>query len=234
VYYDGTVYNIAGATYHIDTGTSKVEIYDLETDVWSSGPDYPASYGGLKCVVADATIVCAGGYISNKFKAEAFSMDLSASELKWETLPSLSDSRTMHGMASANGYVYVIAGYCAHYCYSNTVEVLDLSDPTSWLITTDANKLPDTRYSPTATSANGKIYVIGGYITGGEYSSYLVGEATYPSTSSWEVVDYVGPSEWDTYNLRVHRYSYYSKVTGVTVVYTKTTSSIGFFSVANV
>ena len=235
VYYDGKVYNIAGSTYHVDAGTSKVEIYDLETDVWSSGPDFPASYGGLKCVVEDATIVCAGGYQANNFKAGAFSMDLSASELKWETLPSLSDSRVSHGMASANGYVYVIAGYCAHYCYSNTVEVLDLSDPTSWLITTDANNLPDSRYSPTATSANGKIYVIGGYNPpNGEYSSYLVGEATYPSTSSWEVVDYVGPSEWDTHNYRVQRWSYYSKVTGVTVVYTKTTSSIGFFSVANV
>ena len=102
-------------------------------------------------------------------------------------------------------------------------------------ITTDANNLPDSRYSPTATSANGKIYVIGGYNPpNGEYSSYLVGEATYPSTSSWEVVDYVGPSEWDTHNYRVQRWSYYSKVTGVTVVYPKTTSSIGFFSVANV
>lgn len=159
---------------------------------------------------------------------------LNVCELKWETLPSLIDSRVSHGMASANGYVYVIAGNCGHGCHSNTVEVLDLSNPTSWLITTSANNLPNLRYGVTATSANGKIYVIGGYTTNVVYSSYLVGNATYPSTSSWETVDIVGSAEWDFHNLRVLRYSYYSKFTGVTVAYTKTTSSLAFFSVANV
>ena len=233
VYHDDKVYNIAGSTYGGDSGTKKVEIYDLRTNEWSSGPDFPGSYGGLTCVVEDATIVCAGGYTSNRFQAGAFSMDLSANELKWITLPSLSDSRVHHSMTSANGYVYVIAGYCAHYCYSNTVEVLDMSNPTSWLITTSANNLPDSRYEPTATSANGKIYVIGGYSRSGEYSSYLIGEATYPSTSSWETVDMDSPSEWKNINSRVKRYAYYS-IAGVTVVYTNTTSSLAFFLVADV
>jgi len=231
MYYDGKVYNIAGQKYGVDVCTTKVEIYDLQTDVWSSGPDSPASYGGLTCVVEYANMVCAGGYILNVFQAKAFSMDLSASELKWVTLPSIGGSRVAHGMASANGYIYVIAGYCAHGCYSNTVEVLDLSDPTLWLMTTSTNNLPDSRYNPTATSVNGKNYVIGGYSRNGEYSSYLVGDATYPSTSSWETVDYVGPSEWAS---SVLRYSYISKFTGMTVAYTKTTSSLAFFSVSNV
>tara|TARA_B100000401_G_C52564678_1_gene605044 strand:- start:306 stop:551 length:246 start_codon:yes stop_codon:yes gene_type:complete len=80
---------------------------------------------------------------------------------------------------------------------------------------------------------NGKIYVIGGYSRSGEYSSYLIGEATYPSTSSWETVDMDSPSEWKNINSRVKRYAYYS-IAGVTVVYTNTTSSLAFFLVADV
>ena len=223
VYYDGKVYAIAGATNHVDTGTNKFEIYDLATDSWTSGPDAPWSYGSQKCVIHDSTVVCAGGYIQNRFKDAAYSIDLSASTLQWTTLPSLSDSRTHHGMATANGYVYVISGYCAHYCYSTTVETLDVSNPTSWRTT----NLPDARFEPSATSANGELFVISGLDNPNRVRmhSYLRADATDPLTS-WSTVQFDMGAEGDYTADADQKYAYYSETSGVMVAFPKTSNSL--------
>ena len=87
-------------------------------------------------------------------------MDLDSSDPSWSALPSLSSGRMLHGLVATGGLVYAIAGYCGHYCYTSKVEVLDMSDPTSW--STSSASIPDYRLSAMYTSANGKLYVISG------------------------------------------------------------------------
>ena len=79
-------------------------------------------------------------------------MDLDVSSPSWGALPSLSSGRIYHGLVATGGLVYAIAGYCGHSCYTSTVEVLDMSDPTSW--STTSTNIPDYRLSGMYTSAN--------------------------------------------------------------------------------
>ena len=189
LFYDGKVYTFTGETYHVDNPTNTVEIYDLATDTWSTGPSYPIALSAIKCAISESVVVCAGGYKSNKFYDSAYKINLASSDPAWETLPSLRDSRVHHGIAAANGYIYVIAGYCSHYCYASTVEVLDVNNPTSWL-STSANT-PDARMEPWCTSTSGKVYCIGGVVDSGGRKlerSYIVADAANPITS-WTKVD---------------------------------------------
>ena len=225
LFYDGKVYTFTGDTYHVDSPTDAVEIYDLATNTWSAGPSYPIALSGLQCAIYQSVVVCAGGYKSNQFYANAYTIDLASSNPAWETLPSLSDSRVSHGIAAANGYFYVIAGYCSHSCYATTVEVLDMNNPTSWL-STSANT-PDGRLAPLCTSTSGKIYCIGGVTASGGFGSrsveqsYLVTDAVNPITSWTEVSTDLGTrdcvSACDNIISNSVDTAFYSTITGLTV-----------------
>ena len=192
LFYDGKVYTVTGDIHHVDNPTDAVEIYDLATDTWSAGPSYPLALSTVQCAIHQSVIVCAGGYKSNAFYAYAYKLNLASSNPAWERLPNLLDSRTLHGIAAANGYFYVIAGYCSHSCYASTVEVLDVNNPTSWLSTSE--NTPDARLTPLCTSTSGKIYCIGGVTASGGFTtrtvehSYLVADAVNPIIS-WTTVN---------------------------------------------
>ena len=182
VYYNGKVYCIAGHTAG-HTGSVKVEIYDLDTDTWSTGPDYPAAIGYHKCAMHLSTAFCAGGYTWG-FKNNAYSIDLSAASPSWTTLPSLNTARMYLGMVYSNGYIYVIGGYGpGHYQYPLSPESLDVSNPTSWK-TTSAD-IPDATLTPIPIWANGKVYAISGVGTPRAVKhSYIWADDTNP-LSSW-------------------------------------------------
>ena len=129
-------------------GAPTVEVYDFDSASWSSGPDYPrrSQSSGHMCTIYVSTIVCTGG----AFVGNAWSLELSDSTPQWRTLPSLSDSDVPR-MTAHDGYIYVIAGYCSHFCYASSLEVLDLRDPTS-LASTSAS-IPSARLAPLCTSA---------------------------------------------------------------------------------
>ena len=232
LYYDGKVYTIAGDTYHVNNPTDAVEIYDLATDTWSAGPSYPIALVGLECAIYQSVVVCAGGYTSGTFYANAYTIDLASTNPAWGSLPSLSDSRVNHGIAAADGYFYVIAGYCDHNCYASTIEVLDINNPTSWL-STSANT-PDARLAPLCTSTSGKIYCIGGVVFSGTYRvehSYLVTDAVNPLTSWTEDSTDLGTrgcvsgSNCDNIVSNSEDTAFYSAITGLTVT-SFTTSSL--------
>ena len=160
VYHDGKVYTIGGSTTH-NVWTANVDVYDADDGTWSTvaSASYPVAIGELQCTMHGSKIICAGGYRFS-FSSSAYVMDLDSSDPSWSALPSLSSGRIYHGLVATDSFVYAMAGYCGHYCYTSKVEVLDMSDPTSW--SASSASIPDYRLSAMYTSANGKLYVISG------------------------------------------------------------------------
>ena len=224
VYYDDKIYTLG----------APMEVYDLVTASWSSGPGYPLTfeYAPHVCTIYISTVVCAGGY-KNMFYGNAYTLELSDSTPQWTSLPSLSDSRIFHGMVAHNGYVYVIGGYCAHYCYSKSVERLDLSSPTSWLSMSES--IPSARLAPLCTTANGMLYVISGVFSTYAHDtrkivhSYTWAEAKDPITSWTETEIDMGSRECQIYcdaTMQSGDMAYYSSTTGVTTLTPGSVSSI--------
>jgi len=234
VYHDGKVYTIGGRT-SSSFYSNQVQIYDVDSDTWStSTASYPFNVWMLECTMYESNIVCSGGY-TGSFKSSVYYMDVSATTPSWIALPSLSSGLELHTIVTVNQYVYVIAGYCNHNCYTSSVEVLDMSNPTSW--TTTSASIPDSRLSALSTVTNGKIYVISGVTPGsaGDFSSrrinrsYLVADAA-ASIASWTKVD-VELSERECSGncdgrLRAGDIAYVSNVTGVTALSPNSTSAI--------
>ena len=225
-YYEGSIYTVGGRPAGSHTALATVEIYNLDSDTWTSGPSYPKALYTVQCVTHEAFLICAGGY-SNGFYSSVYGMDLSdVADLKWDIMPSLSDSRTHFGMIAANGYIYVISGYCSHGCYTSTVEVLDMRDPSSWLST--SIDTPDARMAPLSVSAFDELYVISGITTSGGFNSRRI-EHSYLHTSainpipSWTKVEVdMGSRECVFYcdnRLDGEDIAYYSEITGVTAFY---------------
>lgn len=241
VYHDGKVYTIGGT---LDGGyawTNAVDVYDIESDAWSTGPaSYPMANGELQCVMYGSKIVCTGGY-RGSFHSNAYVMDLDVSSPSWSALPSLSSNRIKHGLVATGGLIYAIAGYCGHSCYTSTVEVLDMSDPTSW--STTSTNIPDYRLSAMYTSANGKLYVISGvtptdtnsFTTRKINRSYLTADAAAVITS-WTTTELdLGDRECFDYcdgRLNSMDMAYVSESTGVTALAPGSISSIELRTVA--
>ena len=234
VYHDGKVYTIGGRT-SSSFYSNHVQIYDVDSDTWStSTASYPFKVWMLECTMYESNVVCSGGY-TGSFKSSVYYMDVSATAPSWVALPSLSSGLELHTIVTVNQYVYVIAGYCNHNCYTSSVEVLDMTNPTSW--TTTSASIPDSRLSALTTVMNGKIYVISGVTPGpaGDFSSrrinrsYLVADAA-ASIASWTKVD-VELSERECSGncdgrLRAGDIAYVSNVTGVTALSPNSTSAI--------
>jgi hypothetical protein len=230
VYYNGKVYCIAGMTAG-HTGSTNVEIYDLETDTWSTGPAYPLALTELKCDMYLSTIFCAGGY-GQTFKNNAYSIDLSAESPSWTTLPSLNTARTYAEIVYSNGHVYVIGGYGpGHYQYPLNVESLDVSNPTTWK-TTSAD-IPEATMRAICLSANGNVYAISGVGNPRVVKhSYIWADDNDP-LSSWtrvSVDSLMGTRECasgcDGWLNSMERLAYNSDVSGVTVLSSISSSSI--------
>lgn len=231
VYHGGKVYAIVGV---LGGGgfptTGTVDIYDVETDTWSTASaSYPLAVASIACTVHDSKIVCTGGY-DGSFYSAAYMMDVDASALSWSALPSLSSGRILHGLVAANGFVYAIAGYYMHYGYTSKVEVLNMSDPTSWSAT--SVDIPDYRLAAMYTSANGKLYVISGVTSDTRKidRSYLTADAAATITSWKSFSVDLGDRECSGCccdgRLNSGDMAYVSESSGVTALAPASTSSI--------
>ncbi len=153
---NGTTINLFGTT----TG---------EPSSWSTNAS------ALPAGRTDSTSVTANGYVyliggrdsSNVFQATVYYAKLNSdgSTGAWTTntnaLPAPRDRATS---VVANGYVYVIGGTTTGGVHQSTVYYAKLNpDGSIGTWQTSANSLPNLRYSASSVTANGYVYVIGGY-----------------------------------------------------------------------
>ena len=158
VLYKGKVYVIGGTHEHgnalVQTGL--MEIYDLASGTWSTGPAMPTARE-CRATVVDDFIVVPGGYRSNARLAQV--EFFVPSENAWKRLPDLCGRVSANSVAFLGGHLFLFGNF------SNEKDVVDydLRTRTSRVIRPDY--LP-ARHTAAVVHA-GCIYVVGGNLMRG-------------------------------------------------------------------
>jgi len=114
---DHKIYIIGGARQSIagiDSSTNAVQIYDTQTDTWTTGTplDSPSSYGAVVAtvgVMAPAKIYYIGGYSTGTFsdKTQVYDIELNS----WSEGPEMLTERAYLGLAVINDIIYAVGGF---------------------------------------------------------------------------------------------------------------------------
>ena len=155
---NGKIYAIGGnvvltlLTFH-DVNT--VEVYDPNSNSWSTAASMPTLRGYLAAASLNGKIYAIGGGTANALSNTVVVYDPSSNS--WSVAASMPTPRGSLAAASLNGKIYAIGGGTAS-GVSNTVEVYDPST-TSWSV---AASMATARFGLAAADANGFVYAIGG------------------------------------------------------------------------
>ena len=160
---DGKIYAIGGALGSWGTQLRTVYAYDPVTDTWTRKTDMPTERSFLSTSVVDGKIYAIGGALASR----TFISTVEEYDPATDAWTSKADMPTRRGLlctAVVDGRIYAIGGGTTSVGFS-AVEVYDPATDT-WTMEAD---MPVTRafLSTSASVVNGKIYVIGGSISGG-------------------------------------------------------------------
>lgn len=158
---DGLIYTVGGSD-----GTAWrniVEVYDPNTDTWTTGPALPSAYTEMSgTTLADGSIVVAGSDFDLFGHATTFVYVLDPNTLAWHRLPDV--PRGVRGQATAtagDGRLYTLGGYTQGRDRFQSFASAQAYTPSGWYPGTG-----DTiaRYGlAVAADYNSLIYAIGGY-----------------------------------------------------------------------
>ncbi|MEO9891394.1 ThuA domain-containing protein [Aurantibacter sp.] len=145
--------------------SSVTEVYDADTNIWSSAKPMPLVVSDMGAVVVEDEIWLVGGVqndsLSN-FTAEVQVYNTVTDT--WSVGPALPSPRATGAVTYNKGQVHYIGGLMADgVTRLNEHLVLDINDKgAGWIA---AAALPDSRNHLSAAAVNGKIYAIGGQIS---------------------------------------------------------------------
>ena len=108
IFVGSTLYVAGGRKLSLTTNSARLDVYDLETDRWSRGPDMPTARGGLAAAALGARLVVVGGEQPSGTFGQVETYDEPTA--KWIGGPSLPTPRHGLGAASLGDRVYVVGG----------------------------------------------------------------------------------------------------------------------------
>ena len=154
--YNNKVYTFGGIEDR--TISSKVEMYDIETDTWSSLPDMPIERHSHESVLYKDKVYILGGYNDiDGFLDRVDIFDLKSNT--WSTGAYMPTAKGSFVAEVIDGKIYCVGGEIAGGNYSNTLEIYNI-DSNSWM---QEKGLLVARGDTDGVYKNGKIYIIGGY-----------------------------------------------------------------------
>ena len=208
---------------------------DGSTGTWSTNAQaLPQGVNGPTSITANGYVYVMGGYnVSAVYYAK---LNADGSTGAWSTnTNSLPQTLQFATSITANGYVYVMGGYDAvNNIYRSTVYYAKLnSDGSTGTWSTNAQALPQGLKGATSITANGYVYVMGGYNNGVYLSTvYYAKLNSDGSTGTWSTNAQALPqSLYIATSVTANGYVYFmggwnSSNTGVSTVYYASTSRI--------
>ena len=182
---DGKIYVIGGDNVTgLPVRVVSVFEYDAANDEWSVKGNTPIGFFFHCSVVVNGMIYVIGG-------AETIGVDLAVSTVfeynpKTDTWTQKADMPTARFSAAAtvvDGKIYVMGGGTPQFKWPwNLLSTLEVYDPTTDTWTKNAD-MPTSRDSASASTVEGKIYVLGG---GDEEEELSIMEKYEPETDTWE------------------------------------------------
>jgi hypothetical protein len=164
-------FNAAGQT------VPTVEVYDIQADAWTRGPDLPVAVNHAMSAVAEGALYAIGGYLGplSDPTTRTFALD----ETGWQELPPMPEPRAAAGAAAVGTEIFVVGGVGPTGLADSTL-VFDI-DTRRWR--TEPGLLVPREHLGVA-SFGGHVYAVGGR-TGGIGTNLGETEAFDPGTGNW-------------------------------------------------
>ncbi len=160
--------------------TAAVEVYDPQTNSWSTSPSMPTARMGLVAAEAGGKLYAIGGSVSGTIGTGAVE-EFDPGTQTWTTRASMPTPRSFAAGALVGGRIYVMGGRMSGDITGR--DVAEVYDPAtdSW---SSVAPMPTGRYGLAAAESNGRLYVAGGYAG---LMTQWVGtlEAYNPTDNSW-------------------------------------------------
>ncbi|WHZ28348.1 MAG: hypothetical protein OJF51_003146 [Nitrospira sp.] len=163
--------------------TSSVEVYDPETDTWTSKAPLPVGLHHVGIGVVGGRLYVVGGYRKSGFSvwnpvATVYAYDPSTDS--WTERAPMPTARGALSVTEYDGKLYAIGGYDRK---TNNAQV-EVYDPVRNVWSTAAS-LPTPRDHLATATVGGKIYAIGGRIDGDYHQNLAVVELYDSSADRW-------------------------------------------------
>jgi len=191
VLHENKIYLIGGFNSRLQV-SSKVEIYDIESDTWSTGPNYPQLYHHIAAASANGKIYAFGGFSGQNFGSwvaqnEIYTYEANASS--WEFIGRMPEKMAEHLAITFNNEIYILSGKDSLGNPQNrSYKYEPLTD--SW---TQLANMPTERTSAAVTTIGSEIFVVGGRIrqlnlstNETELVNVKTNEAFNPITNTWK------------------------------------------------
>ena len=175
---DGDGIVVVGGFDGSGASVATVEIFDLETATWSTGPDLPIAVNHPMAAGFDGEVVVAGGYVGPGL-ANPTDRAFALRDGVWEELPPMPAPRAAGGAAVVDGRLYVAGGLGPT---GLAAEVLSF-DPANGRWSTIEGP-PTGREHLGVAGLDGELFVVGGR-TGGIGSNLDAAEALDVAEGSW-------------------------------------------------
>ena len=158
---NGKIYVIGGAP-NPDKVLSTVEEYDPATNKWTRKADMPTARGDFSTYVVEGKIYAIGGWNGMRTLSTVEMYDPLTD--KWVRKAKMPIARVTHATSAVNGKIYVIGGADGNGRFLSRVEEYDLATE-KWSKKAD---MPTGRVNirDSASTVDGKIYVMGGFVGG--------------------------------------------------------------------
>lgn len=176
----GKLYSVGGMT-NETTEVTMVEIYDIATDMWSRGPDYPIPSNHLTVVGVGTKVYGFGGLSGVAATNLAFVYDPALG--RWTPLPLMPTPRAAHAAVAIGPKIYLVGGYFAVGQHTTDTHVFDTAANT-WSVEPGP---PTPRDHTGAAAVDGKIYLMAGDV-GGHGSNTQANEMYDPGTKTWKTL----------------------------------------------
>lgn len=182
---NGRLYVLGGQL--TDTGTipgpatAAVEVYDPQTDSWSTSPSMPTARMGLVAAEAGGKLYAIGGSINGYSMETGAVEEFDPGTQTWTTRASMTTPRCFAAGALVGGRIYVMGGRKSGDVAGR--DVAEVYDPAtdSW---SSVAPMPTGRSDLAAAESNGRLYVAGGYA--GLMTQWIgTLEAYNPTDNSW-------------------------------------------------
>lgn len=160
--------------------TTVVEVYDVESDAWSRGPEYPLQVHHSAAVQLDGSLYVIGGLVGPAFLPTPLSFRLDEGAAAWTPIATLPEARGSHAAAVLDGVIYVAGGQGREGHLADIIAY----DPTSDTWTSIGAPLPTLR-DHTAGGAIGGRFCVAGGDTGGHGENTDATECYDPATGEW-------------------------------------------------
>lgn len=170
---NGLIYVIGGLEGGV--ATNRVQVYDPSSDSWVVKANMPSSRATLGLGEVNGVIYAIGGSAPSGKKIEAYNPTTDT----WTIKTDLSVAINKFATAVVNGKIYVIGGE-----KQNVTNEVTQYDPVTdlWSIKTSLPIPNLTHITSAASSANGKIYVVGGTASGNVSDKLFEYD---PSSDNW-------------------------------------------------